>query len=349
VQGGELVQNGLKGMYQDEAILGFEYEIAKNWAIGVKGIYRSLGRVIEDRCDLAINPDLAPYFNPASPATCALINPGQGDSLGTIKDPSDTTCYPNGSTDANGNLVASSPCDSTQPRRYFRGLEVTASHRFSDNFYVLASYLYSKLEGNYSGNLSQTREGGQQDPNINADFDYPGLVVNATGRLRNDRTHQVKMSGYYAFGFGLTVGANANFATGRPYSIRGCAADVTACGAGYNQEGYLVPRGSAGDLPSTFEADLHLEYGMRFGGITVTPVVDVFNLINRQGVVSRDELFNNTSGLAGNDPRSGIGQPGCTAQNASLTNAACASNPTYAKDINWQTPRVVRVGARVSF
>jgi hypothetical protein len=349
VQGGELTQNGLKGMYQDEAILGFEYEIAKNWAIGVKGIYRSLGRVIEDRCDLAINPDLAPYFNPASPATCALINPGQGDSLGTIKDPSDPTCYPNGSTDANGNLVASSPCDSTQPRRYFRGLEFTASHRFSNNFYVLASYLYSKLEGNYSGNLSQTREGGQQDPNINADFDYPGLVVNAFGRLRNDRTHQVKLSGYYAFPFGLTVGANAFYATGRPYSIRGCAADVTACAAGYNQEGYLVPRGSAGDLPATYEADLHLEYGMRFGALTVTPIVDVFNLLNRQGVTSREELFNNTGTLAGNDPRSGIGQPGCTAQNASLTNAACASNPVYGKDINWQSPTVVRVGARLSF
>ncbi len=349
VQGGELTQSGLKGMYQDEAILGFEFEIAKNWAIGVKGIYRSLGRAVEDRCDLAINPDLAPYFNPSSPATCALINPGQGDSLGNIKDPADPTCYPNGDADANGNLVPSSPCDSTQPRRYFRGLEVTASHRFSDSFYVLASYLYSKLEGNYSGNLSQTREGGQADPNINADFDYPGLVTNAFGRLRNDRTHQVKVSGYYAFPFGLTVGANANFATGRPYSIRGCAQDAIACGAGYSQEGYLVPRGSAGDLPSTFEADLHLEYGFRFGAVSITPILDVFNLINRQGVTSREELFNNTSGLAGNDPRSGIGQPGCTAQNASLSNAACASNPTYGKDINWQAPRVVRVGARVSF
>jgi hypothetical protein len=349
VQGGELTQNGLKGMYQDEVILGFEYEIAKNWAIGVKGIYRALGRVVEDRCDLAINPDLAGYFNPASPATCALINPGQGDSLGAIKDPSDPRCYPNGSTDAAGNLVASSPCDPTEARRYFRGLEITASHRFSNNFYLLASYLYSKLEGNYSGNLSQTREGGQADPNINADFDYPGLVVNASGRLRNDRTHQVKMSGYYAFPFGLTVGANAHYATGRPYSIRGCALDVTACGAGYSQEGYLVPRGSAGDLPSTFEADLHLEYGFRIGALTVTPLLDVFNLINRQGVTSREELFNNTSGLAGNDPRSGIGQPGCTAQNASLSNAACASNPTYGKDINWQTPTVVRVGARLSF
>ena len=349
VQGGELVQDNLKGMYQDEAIAGFELEVAKNWAVGVKGIYRSLGRVVEDRCDVAINPDIAQYFNPESPATCALINPGQGNSLGTIKDPFDTTCYPNGETDAEGNLVAGAPCDSTQPRRYFRGLELTASHRFSDRFYLLASYLYSKLEGNYSGNLSQTREGGQADPNINADFDYPGLVTNASGRLRNDRTHQFKVSGYYAFPFGLTVGANAFYNTGRPYSIRGCASDAIACNAGYSQEGYLVPRGSAGDLPAAYEADLHLEYGFRFGTVSVTPILDVFNVLNRQGVLSREELFNNTGAVAGNDPRSGIGQPGCTAQNASLTNAACASNPTFGKDIGWQNPRVVRLGARVSF
>ncbi len=349
VQGGELTQSDLKGMYQDEAILGFEVEVAKNWAIGVKGIYRSLGRVVEDRCDLAINPDIASYFNPSSPATCALINPGQGNSLGTIKDPFDTTCYPNGETDAAGNLVAGSPCDSTQPRRYFRGLELTASHRFSDRFYLLASYLYSKLEGNYSGNLSQTREGGQSDPNINADFDYPGLVTNAFGRLRNDRTHQFKLSGYYAFPFGLTVGANGFYNTGRPYSIRGCASDSIACDAGYSQEGYLVPRGSAGDLPAAYEADLHLEWGLRFGNVSITPILDVFNALNRQGVLSREELFNNTAALPGNDPRSGIGQPGCTAQNASLSNAACASNPTYGKDIGFQNPRVVRLGARVSF
>ena len=349
VQGGELTQANLKGMYQDEIIGGVEVEVAKGWAIGAKGIYRSLGRVVEDRCDLAVNPDIAQYFNPSSPATCALINPGQGNSLGTIKDPFDTTCYPNGETDANGNLVAGAPCDSTQPRRFFRGLEVTASHRFSNNFYLLTSYLYSKLEGNYSGNLSQTREGGQADPNINADFDYPGLVTNAFGRLRNDRTHQFKVSGYYAFPFGLTVGANAFYNTGRPYSIRGCASDAVACNAGYSQEGYLVPRGSAGDLPASYEADLHLEYGMHFGSVSITPVVDVFNLLNRQGVLSREELFNNTGGTAGNDPRSGIGQPGCTAQNASLTNVACASNPTYGKDIGWQNPRVVRLGARVSF
>jgi hypothetical protein len=353
VQGGEVVQDNLKGMYQDEIIGGVEYEFARNWAIGVKGIYKALGRVVEDRCDGAVNPDIAQYFPAGGTATCALINPGQGNSLGTIKDPTDKTCYPNGDADADGNLVAGLPCDSTQPRRYFRGIELTVNHRFSDRFYVLASYLYSKLEGNYSGNLSQTRETGQTDPNINADFDYPGLVINAYGLLRNDRKHQIKLSGYYAFPFGLTAGMNAFYTSGRPFSIRGCTPDQIACGGGYNEEGYLVPRGSAGTLPSVYEADLHLEYGIRVGQVTITPIVDIFNVLNRQGVISREELFNNDNTIAGNNPAHQVGalaNPNCTAAVAAqgYTNA-CATNPNFGKDIAWQTPRVLRVGARVSF
>ena len=338
VQGGELTQDGLKGMYQDEMIGGLEIEVAPNWAIGVKGIYRALGRVIEDRCDVAVNPDISSFIPPGSTATCALINIGQGNALGTIKDPADPTCYPNGYPAADGSIPVAAPCESTNARRYFRGFEVTAQHRFANNFYMQASYLYSQLIGNYSGNLSQTREGGQADPNINADFDYPGLVTNATGLLRNNRTQQFKLSGYYAFPFGLNVGLAAYYTTGRPYSIRGCALDRVACEGGYSQEGYLLPRGSAGTLPATYEADLHLEYAFRIGMVSITPIVDVFNLLNAQRVTSREELFNNSGSLASNAP--------CADGTYS---ASCSPNPNFGKDIAWQNPRIIRLGARVSF
>ncbi|MEO7918268.1 MAG: TonB-dependent receptor [Thermoanaerobaculia bacterium] len=347
VQGGELTQEGLKGMYQDEVIGGIEYEVAPNWAIGVKGIYKALGRVVEDRCDVATNVDISQFYTPGSSATCALVNVGEGNALGTIKDPFDPNCY----TVLGDASSTPKPCASTQARRYFRGLEVTATHRFSSNFYMLASYLYSKLQGNYSGNLSQTREGGQADPNINADFDYPGLVPNTFGLLRNDRTSQFKVSGFYSFAFGLSAGANFHYESGRPYSIRGCALEAGACGGGYSQEGYLVPRGSAGNLPSTAEMDLHLEYSARFGGVSITPIIDVFNLLNRQGVTSREELFNNGGTLAGDNPANVVTQqnPTACATNVSITNPACGSNPNYGKDIAFQRPRSLRIGARVSF
>lgn len=50
--GSDYVPPGVKGIYQDEVIAGFELEVLRNWSVGVKGIYRDLGRVLEDRCDV---------------------------------------------------------------------------------------------------------------------------------------------------------------------------------------------------------------------------------------------------------------------------------------------------------
>ncbi len=354
-QTGDFVNpEGLKGMYQDEAILGFEYEVARGWSIGVKGIYKALGRVLEDRCDIPYNADTTailssddPYIKAFQP-TCALINVGEGGTLNTIKDPADKQCYPNGATNPEGSYKASSPCETTHAVRKYRGIELDLAHRFSNNFFMQASYVYSKLEGNYSGNLSQTREGGQFDPNINADFDYPGLVTNSYGLLRNDTPHQAKFTGYYAFPFGLTAGLNFTFQSGRPISLIGCPEDFVACAFGYSQEGFIVPKGTYGRMPSIYEGDFHLEYALRIGQVSITPMVDVFNFLNRQAETSRDDLYNNQGEAALNAP--------CTAPASDTTNAgktgffaSCAPNANYGKPIAWQAPRSVRFGARVSF
>src|SRR5262249_21228668 len=122
-QTGDLTNpDGLKGMYQDEIIGGIEYEFMKSWAVGVKGIYKSLGRTVEDRCDLFLNPDVSSYVVGdhlpddvrINQPSCAIVNPGEGGVLNTIKDPSDPNCYPNGAVDPDtGGYKASSPCEST--------------------------------------------------------------------------------------------------------------------------------------------------------------------------------------------------------------------------------------------
>jgi hypothetical protein len=332
-------------MYQDEIIGGIEYEFMRNWSFGMKGIYKALGRAVEDRCDL-LDPrvHLDSYLPPGALTTCALVNIG-GDGLAQIKDPSNPACVSaraaDGTpTDLNGN------CESIHTSRIYRGLETTVTHRFSNNFYVLASYLYSKLEGNYSGNLSQTRETGQTDPNINADYDYVDLTPNNFGRLRNDRKHQFKLSGLYSFPFGLQFGLNSNFQTGRPMSLRAYARP------GYTQERYLIARGGWYDLPSTYQVDMHLEYGIRLGSVTISPVVDVFNVTDFQGVTSRSEVYCTTAaGCAASPNHAGFGQPFVTPPpTATGANAVTGSNQTaFNQDIAWQAPRVIRLGARISF
>ncbi len=216
---------------------------------------------------------------------------------------------------------------------------------------MLASYIYSKLEGNYSGNFSQTRETGQSDPNINADFDYIDLTPNNYGVLRNNRTNQFKLTGTYAFNFGLVTSVNAAYADGRPMSVRSYARP------GYNQEHYVIARGSFGDLPSTYNIDLHLEYGLRLGAVTITPIVDVFNLTNFQGTLSRDEVFcTSTAGCNAHVDASGkvIGASdplyaSTPTRLAGPYTTARAQNPNFNRDIQWATPRVIRLGARVSF
>ncbi len=360
-QTGDAVNPSLKGMYQDEILAGVEFQLIQNWAVGVKGIYKGVGRLVEDRCDLLVNPDVR-QFGPDStdPATkilsptCAIINPGGGGTLNTLKDPTDKECYPDGELNPDGTLKPSSPCAGTGVNRIYRGIEFDVTHRFSNRFFVQSSYIYSMLKGNYTGNLSQTRETGQFDPNINADFDYPGILTNAYGLLRNDVKHQLKITGFYAFPFGLAAGGEFTWQSGRPFSIRGCPSDPIACGAGYSQEGYLVQRGSAGRLPNVYEANVHLEYALKLGPVSVVPLVDVFNVLNRQGVTSVEELYNNNATVAANAPCAG-GNPNdpnayrndCNGNG--IRDAGDSPNPNFRKAIAWQAPRSFRIGARISF
>ena len=66
---GEPVDPGIQESYQDELTIGFEKAIDSTLSVSVKGSYRTLGRTIEDRCDL--DPSTAPENS-----SCALANPG---------------------------------------------------------------------------------------------------------------------------------------------------------------------------------------------------------------------------------------------------------------------------------
>jgi hypothetical protein len=318
LSGADYVPPGIKGIYQDEIIAGVEAEVWNNWSVGIKGIYRSLGRTLEDRCDV-YDPrsGLAGMVPPEANTQCVLMNPGEGQ-YGQLSDPANPDCWEDYPTS-----TVPKPCESVRAARSFRGIQVDVKRRFSDRFQLQASYLYSKLAGNYDGFVNERTS--QATPNYLPDFDYVDTLVNIYGRLLLDRTHQVKLSGFYVLPFGLQVGVLASFATGAPLSILGSGQSWS----GYQM--YLKPRGSWDQLPSTYNVDLHLEYPLRIGSVTVTPLLDVFNLTNVQTATDRGQIYNN---LVDGD------------QNPPYTNPTV---PSFSKDIAWQNPRVVRLGARVSF
>jgi outer membrane receptor protein involved in Fe transport len=337
---GEPVDPSLKAPYQDEYTIGVEKALSPTLSIGLKGTYRTLGRTVEDRCDLDYNDPLA------LGSTCAIFNPGSSSvQNGGIKscDASDNP------TDPNAGLCGLPAVAVGPAKRIFRGIELTARKQFSQTLWAQASYLYSTLRGNYSGAI---REGdGQTDPGINADYDYNQFLINAYGNLELDRPHQVRVDAVYNAPFGLAVGVQAYARSGNPTSRQG------RYNTFYPTELFLDQRGSNGRLPTDYEANLSLAYNLNVGPVTITPQLYVFNVLNRQTVTGTDQRFNPNGSFVTTKTSPFYGQagvePGKTAPDGTLcpanSTAPCSDNQDYRKATTRVGARFLRVALKLTF
>jgi hypothetical protein len=116
-----------------------------------------------------------------------------------------------------------------------------------------------------------------------------------------------------------------------------------------NWEYYLSRRGAFGRTDAELEADLHLGYPVKLGkDFELNLLVDVFNLLDRQGETGRNMQYDVSEDYLPLDWNTGLpnraivpgvppGTPG------GPTNAAFNTTNT------WQAPRSIRLGARLSF
>ncbi|HEX7154795.1 MAG TPA: TonB-dependent receptor [Thermoanaerobaculia bacterium] len=248
------LSSDLKAQYQDEYILGGEYQFGDVWSAGVRLVDRELGRVIED-FGVFTDPE-----NPQALTGYAIANPGEGALGGP---------YP-------------------APERYYRAAEFTVQRAFRDNWQVVASYTYAQAEGNYEGLFMSGYE--QLDPNITALYDLPEFLNNSGGRLRADRPVNLKIHSSYRFPFGLTVSEGFYFSSGIPYSALG-PDELNGYGDGTI---FLEPRGEAGRTPNFWTLDLHADYALplfRSTGRSLSFIVDVFNVTNQNETLEVDQDF----------------------------------------------------------
>jgi hypothetical protein len=251
------------------------------------------------------------------------------------------------------------PAIAPDVERTFKGVQLHARKRFSNRAQLFASYLWSRLEGNYDGLFQAST--GQLDPNINSAFDYADFMINSKGLLSNDRTHQFKLYGSYTFdqgmANGLTIGFSTYYASGYPLNAYGYS-------AGYqNYEYYLAPRGSLGRGPSEYEADLHFGYPIALGQTRLNLIVDVFNVLDRQAITRVDERYNLSSdeegpcagipdglcGSGGGLQYAGINQVPTPVQQLANPRAT-ATNPDFLTGgVAFTQPRSFRLGVRLSF
>ncbi len=102
---------GLMGQHYDEATLGYERQLGSFLKLGVRGVYRTLRRAVEDS-----------WLDSLPPSGRRLGNPGFGELDG----------YP-------------------EARREYAALEFTADKSFGGGLRLLGSYVLSRTYGNYGG------------------------------------------------------------------------------------------------------------------------------------------------------------------------------------------------------
>src|SRR5205823_4261142 len=150
-----------------------------------------------------------------------------------------------------------------------------------------------------------------------------------------DRPHNVKLSGSYLFPMGLGVGLNVNLSSGAP--LTPLAANPNYDNGGEIPEG---PRGSGIQTVDGFKTrtpfqsnvDLQASYRVNIGGRrNITLLADIFNLFDERTVLMYDQWTE----LHYTVPNADFGAP--------------VSQVLGGSPAQFQAPRYVRVGARISF
>lgn len=206
--------------------------------------------------------------------------------------------------------------------REYRALEFTLEAAPSESFTLMASYVLSRNRGNWSGIFYQDFRWAM--PNATPQFDFVEGTKNAEGLLPNDRTHVFKLHGSFRAPIGLTCGFSFVWESGTPLNEFGSSIR----GSGYPI--FLVPRGTAGRLPSVWDLNMRFSYQLfNRSSARFRPrlILDVFHIGSPRTVVQQDQWHYFTQDADGHqiDP-----------------------NPTYGMPQRFQPPMSIRLGMELS-
>jgi hypothetical protein len=206
----EPIAPGVKPYRQHEFVVGWDYQISRDFAFEVRYDRRRLDHVIED----------ASLADPSAFEIYTVVNPGEGvnktldgyakflTSLGNAFGP--------GTAAFNGNPATpfgTCPTCPNNPKaiRNYDGVEFRLTHTTSKHWNGLFSYTWSRLWGNYTG-LTTTDQidggtTGRNSPDTTRSFDEPFYYFGANGKsnsgpLPTDRPNTFKGYVYYQLPWG---------------------------------------------------------------------------------------------------------------------------------------------------
>jgi Carboxypeptidase regulatory-like domain len=270
----------LKPMSQDNVAAGVDYQWNAQTVLSFQLIHNRLRRTIED-LGAIVNGDNA----------YVITNPGEG--LGATMDPSGT---------------ATAVFPTPRPKRQYDAFEIAVDRRFADRWFGSASYVFSRLNGNYSGlvNTDEIRTpttgssyaSAQQQYGMivhpgtsdNRSWDAPEMLwdshghLDPDGPLATDRPHVFKAYGSYLFAFGTEVAMNFYAGSGTPVTTY--VWDINAVPV------FPEGRGDLGRTPVLTQTDLLVAHEWKLPTSENSRLRFEFNMLNLFNQKTARHVFN---------------------------------------------------------
>ena len=153
----DAIQSDIKPMKMQEFVVGADHELNSTLSVGLRYVHKQVDRAIEDIGNLDAEGN----------ETYVIGNPGIGPNTTYI-------------TPSEGRVIPL-----PKAKRDYDAVELSLNKRMANHWSGRASYMWSRLYGNYAG-LSQSDENGRVNPNIGRSFDYP-LMSFDENLQRDDR------------------------------------------------------------------------------------------------------------------------------------------------------------------
>src|SRR6266498_429498 len=343
------VDPNLKAARQTEFTVGSEYGLSRELVFSGRFTHKKLDRTIED----------VGFIDAAGNENFFIANPGMG---------------------LVANSFASGLLPSPLAARQYNAMELRLDKRYAKNYYLNASYTFSRLTGNYSGLASSDEPDalgvGRSSPDVNRFFDLPFLGFNANGqpdngRLATDRPHAFKAFGAYTFDwknlFGRELESSGHNSTELSASFLGLSGTPLSTRVQlYGAFTFLTTRGDLGRTPVFTQTDVQLSHTYKFGNdgrMALKLDINLANAFNENNVtsvwtqISQDSLTAGkfgitgaTAGIAELNTFRAVFSGGLTSQIlAGLANGSIARDARYNHPLTRQLPRQVRFGFRFIF
>jgi hypothetical protein len=320
-----LTDANLKPMYGEETIIGYTQVLESGafagWDLNAYYVQRELATTIEDvAIDAAVNAWCA--AGNGDPVGCAAFT---GFHQYVVTNPgNDMNVY----LPEFDQFVTLSAADLNYPKpiREYDGMTVELERVWDGDWALRIAYTNSDTIGNYEGTVKS--DNGQDDAGITQDFDQPGLVDGSYGKLPNHRKHIFKANGSKMLANNLVGGMNMSVTSPRYYGCIGeHPTDVYAAAYGASSwycNGVLTPRGTQSQSAWIIQLDALLAWSPQVANGDLTLRMDVFNLLDLDGITDINEYGEDGGGVGSLD-----------------------SN--YLRPTNYQTARRIRFGASWRF